>query len=150
MAAAETINPYSSGVAADKQIPLRWYFPEVDPGHRPLGARVLVQVRRVKQKSKGGILLAPDTKSTEVWNTQVGKVILLGPIAFCNRDTGEPWSEGRWAQVGDYIRVPRWGGDRWSVEVPGEEEPALFTIINDHEIMALVTMDPRDVRSYIL
>ena len=23
------------------------------------------------------------------------------------------WPEGSWCEVGDYIRVPKWGGDRW-------------------------------------
>ncbi len=145
----ERVDPYGAGVHMSTDVPLEWYWPAVDPGHQPLGARVLVQVRRVKERSKGGLVLVTDTKDTEIWNTQVGKVIAVGPLAFRNRETNEYWPEGVWAQVGEFVRIPRYSGDRWSLPVPGEDEPALFTIINDHEIIAKVTMDPRLVRAYI-
>jgi hypothetical protein len=64
----------------------------------------------------------------------------------------EPWPEGAWCEVGDYIRVPKWGGDRWEVEVTGEddfEDPALFMILNDHEVIAKVTGDPLEMRAFI-
>jgi hypothetical protein len=54
--------------------------------------------------------------------------------------------------VGDYIRVPKWGGDRWEVPVPGEdemEEKALFMILNDHEVIATVTCNPLLMRAFI-
>jgi hypothetical protein len=54
--------------------------------------------------------------------------------------------------VGDYIRVPKWGGDRWEVKVPGEdqnEDPALFMIINDHEVIAKITGNPLDTRAFL-
>lgn len=146
--AAETVNPYSTGVL-DEETPLDWYFPKADPLHRPLGQRVLVQVRRVKEKSKGGIILATDTKDTEMWNTQVARVIELGPLAFRNRESLQPWSEGLWAKPGDFVRIPRWAGDRWSVEVGKDEPHALFVMVNDHEIIAQITGDPRKVRAFI-
>jgi len=125
-------------------------FPSVDPGVRPLGARILVQIKTTKKTSKGGILLVEDSKETEKWNTQVAKVIQLGPLAFCNRTTGEPWTEGMWAKPGDFVRVPRWGGDRFEVAVEGAEEPALFVVFNDHEIIAQITCDPLTVKNFFL
>ena len=56
-------------------------FPNTDPGVRPFGSRVLVQFRQAKMKTKGGIILAGETRDTEVWNTQVAKVVALGPLA---------------------------------------------------------------------
>jgi co-chaperonin GroES (HSP10) len=82
----------------------------------------------------------------------VAKVVAIGPIAFCHRDTMQPWPEGSWVSVGDYIRVPKWGGDRWEVKIPGEddlEDPALFMILNDHEVIAKVTGDPLAMRAFI-
>ena len=128
-------------------------FPAVDPGAKPLGARVLVQLRRTKDRSsKSGIILVKETKEAEKWNNMVAKVIELGPLAFKKRDTMEPWPEGSWCEVGDYIRVPKWGGDRWEVPVPGEdamEEKALFMILNDHEVIAKVTCNPLLMRAFI-
>lgn len=116
------MNEPVAGESAD----LRDAFPAVDPGAKPLGARILVQLRRTKKKTTGaGIILVEETREAEKWNNMVAKVIEIGPLAFKKRDTMEPWPEGSWCEVGDYLRVPKWGGDRWEVKVPGEEEPAL-------------------------
>jgi co-chaperonin GroES (HSP10) len=125
---------------------IAWAFPSVDPGAEPLGGRILVQLRRAKKKAtSAGIILVEETKETEKWNNMVAKVLMVGPLAFKNRDTMQGWPEGSWCKVGDYIRVPKWGGDRWEVKVPGEDEmedPALFMVLNDHEVIAKVTGDP--------
>ena len=129
---------------------IAWAFPSVDPGAKPLGGRILVQLRRTKKKAtSAGIILVEETKETEKWQNMVAKVIEIGPLAFKNRDTMQGWPEGSWCEVGDYIRVPKWGGDRWEVEVGDEEEKALFMILNDHEIIAKVTGDPLQMRAFV-
>jgi len=141
-----------STVAGDSA-DLREAFPAVDPGAKPLGARVLVQLRRTKKTvTSMGILLVSETKETEKWQNMVAKVIEIGPLAFKKRDTMEPWPEGSWCEVGDYLRVPKWGGDRWEVPVPNEsseEDPALFMVLNDHEIIAKLTGDPLAMKAFI-
>lgn len=129
-------------------------FPAVDPGCQPLGGRVLVQFKQVPKKTtESGIILVEDTKETEKWNTQVAKVISLGSLAFKKRDTMEDWPEGVWAKVGDFVRVPKWGGDRWEVPygevVNGEQDMALFSVFNDHELISLVTGDPLKVKAFL-
>jgi len=127
-------------------------FPKVDPLMAPYGGRVLVQLRAVKEKiTSSGILIPEETKETEKWNTMIGKVLAVGPLAFKKRDTMEPWPEGVWCQVGEYVRVPNWGGDRWEVdfEQDGAKGKALFTFFNDHEIIGRVTGDPRDIKAFI-
>ena len=132
---------------------LRDAFPAVDPGAKPLGARVLVQLRRTKKTTTAsGIILVEETRETEKWQNMVAKVIELGPIAFKKRDTMEPWVEGIWCEVGDYIRVPKWGGDRWEVSLPDAEkgdDPVLFMVLNDHEVIAKITGDPLAVKAFI-
>lgn len=132
---------------------LAWAFPSVEPGAKPLGGRILVQLRRTKKKTTAaGIILVQETKDTEKWNNMVAKVIEIGPLAFRHRESMQPWPEGSWCVPGDYIRVPKWGGDRWEVRVPGEddlEDPALFMILNDHEVIAKVTGDPLAMRAFI-
>jgi co-chaperonin GroES (HSP10) len=133
-----------------EEMTLEEAFPVVDPGAKPLGARILVQLRRAKKKmTSSGILLVEETRETEKWNNMVAKVIEIGPLAFRQRDTMAPWPEGSWCEVGDYLRVPKWGGDRWEVEVPGEEDPALFMVLNDHEVIAKITGDPLKVRAFV-
>lgn len=129
---------------------LRDAFPAVDPGAKPLGARILVQLRRTKQKAtSAGIILVEETRETEKWNNMVAKVIEIGPLAFKKRDTMEPWPEGSWCEVGDYLRVPKWGGDRWEVELPGEDDPVLFMVLNDHEVIAKITGNPLNVKAFV-
>ena len=132
---------------------MAWAFPSVDPGAKPLGGRVMVQIRRSKKRTtKAGIVLVEETKETEKWNTQIGKVVDMGALAFRKRDSMQPWPEGAWCQIGDFIRVPKWGGDRWEVKVPGEdhsEDPALFMIINDHEVIGKITGNPLETRAFL-
>jgi co-chaperonin GroES (HSP10) len=128
-------------------------FPVIDPLMAPYGARILVQLRAVKEKvSSAGIFIPQETKETEKWNTQVGKIISIGPLAFKKRESMEPWPEGAWAQVGDFVRVPKWGGDRWEIDFKdeqGAEGKCLFTFFNDHELIGKVTGDPRDIKAFI-
>jgi len=113
-------------------------FPEVDPGIHPLGTRILVQLRTVSTKTASGIILHDDTKAFNKVNTQLGRVLRIGPIAFRNRETGQLWPEGVWAKPGDYIRVPRYGGDRFERKITDSSDNALFAIFQDHEIVAKV------------
>ena len=133
-----------AGNAAD----LQEAFPVVDPGAIPLGARVLVQLRKAKRKLKSGILLPEETRDTERAQNPVAKVVALGPLAFKKRDTMEPWVEGIWCDVGDYLRVPKWTGDRWLVP-HGDEEKVEFMVLNDHEVIAKITGNPLEVRAFI-
>jgi co-chaperonin GroES (HSP10) len=138
---------------ASNEAELAWAFPSVEPGAKPLGGRILVQLRRTNKKAtSAGIILVEETKENEKWNNMVAKVIEIGPLAFKHRDTMLAWPEGSWCVAGDYIRVPKWGGDRWEVKVPGEnsyEDPALFMILNDHEVIAKVTGDPLAMKVFL-
>ena len=76
----------------------------------------------------------------------------MGPIAFKKRDSNEDWPEGAWCEVGDYVRVIRWGGDRWEVDYideKGLKGKALFTFFNDHELIGKITGDPRAIKAFI-
>lgn len=125
-------------------------FPDVDPGVVPLGGRVLVQMRRTAKKTKGGLIIVEETAETVKWNQQVGRVVALGALAFRNRETLESWKEGAWVKVGDFVRVPRWNGDRIEVKIKDSNEPVTFVVFNDHELISKVTGDPLQQRAYIL
>jgi len=122
-------------------------FPSADANLIPPGSKVLVQIRTPKKKSAGGIILTDDTQDTEMWNSQVGKVIAVGPMAFKNRDTMEPWPEGAWCAVGDYIRVPKYGHDKWLVRLK-DGGYAVFQTIRDLDVGGQVP-DPLAVVGYI-
>lgn len=100
--------------------------------------------------SSGGIALTEDTQDFEQGQTSIGKVISMGPLAFRDRDTMEPWPEGVWASIGDFIRVPRHGGDKWDIKFgDGVDDYARFSIIRDREVIALITADPLSFKDYV-
>jgi len=123
-------------------------FPQADPGIIPNGSRVLVQIRTPRTKTASGIIIDSGSRETEKWNTQVGRVVTIGALAFKNRDTMKEWPEGSWCAPGDYVRVPKYGGDRWEVPAPNGET-ALFVIFNDLDIIGQVTGDPLAIRAFI-
>ena len=123
-------------------------FPKVDPGIKPFGSRVLVQVRRAKRKTKGGIILADEARDTEQWNTQVARVVAMGPLAFKKRDTLEPWPEGNWVEIGSFVRAPKYGGDRWGVTYEDGEE-IIFVLVNDLDLLGLVTGAPLAMKAFL-
>ena len=123
-------------------------FPVAEPGIQPFGSRVLVQIRSPKQKTASGIIIDRGSKDTEKWNTQVGKILAVGPLAFKNRNTMESWPEGSWCKAGDYVRVAKYGGDRWEVPL-ADGESALYVIFNDLDIIGQVIGDPLLIRAFI-
>lgn len=144
-----TVNPYADGQDASGQ-DMADAFPDIDPEFEPFGSKILVQLRRVMSVSKGGIHLVTESKETESWNLQVGKIIKIGPLAFMNRKTGEAWPEGQWAKVGDFVRFPRWNGDRLTVPLQdGRGDPVTVLILDDHNLFGAYTGNPLKVRSFI-
>lgn len=125
-------------------------WPDVDPGIKPFGSLVLVQLRSAKEITDGGIALAKETREAVQWNQQVGKVRAVGPLAFKSRDTQKPWPEGEWCQVGNFVRVPKYGGDKWERPIAkNSEDTALFLLVKDLDLLGAVTCDPRDIIAFI-
>lgn len=122
-------------------------FPQCDPGVKPLGSRVLVQIRTPEERSKGGIILSTSDKETQLWNTSVAKVVAIGSLAFRNRNTQDLWPEGSWCSPGDYVRVPKYGGDRFTTENESGQI-AHWALYNDLDMIALVTSDPLAARAF--
>lgn len=136
-------------------------FPEVNPLCAALGNQVLVQMRRAKQRTAGGVILVNESKDMDESMIRVARVLELGPIAYKNRDSFAPWPEGAWVKVGDYVRVPSYAGvDSWRIFLKNEkciirgeerEFPAYvkFALFNDYDIKARIKGDPLAVVDYV-
>lgn len=122
-------------------------FPDVDPGHKPYGTRVLLQLRSARERSKGGIIITSGDQEVEKWNTQVGLVRAIGPVAFVNRDTLQEWPEKAWCKVGTFVRIPKFNQDRW--EVKRADHSVLFMLVKDVDLLAEVTGNPLEVKAFI-
>jgi co-chaperonin GroES (HSP10) len=113
-------------------------FPDIDPGIDVAGDRVLVQLRREKTTSKGGIILVDETKATLRFNETVAKVKQIGSLAYKSPDTLEPWPEGPWCNVGDLVRTIKYGGDRFVVNPDDGGAPVVFITIQAREIISKI------------
>lgn len=114
-------------------------FPELHPGEWPVGPRILIQLPTIREKTQGGIVLVEETREVNKVTTQVGKVISVGQIAFCDRSTGARWPEGVWARVGDLVRVPKYVGTRIEREIPDTKDIATYLIVDDHQVVSIVS-----------
>ena len=143
------INAYGRGLdVSDKD--LDEMFPEIDPEFKPFGHRVVVQIRRVVNKTSSGIILSMGTQDEEKYNGQVAKLVSVGPLAFKKRGSGEEWPEGVWAKPGEFVKVPRWGGDRWTIDLRDGLEPVMMAILSDGDLIGAYTGDVRKVRSHLM
>lgn len=131
-------------------------FPDVDPNHEPMGSDVLLQVRVAKRttgnkirKADGSeveLELPEEVRATIQANTQVAKIVAVGPLAFKNRNTGLSWPEGAWAAVGDYVKIPKYGGERW--EVKHGDGVVMFVQFRDLDLKGRIPR-PLDVIAYV-
>lgn len=120
-------------------------FPEVDCGIKPLGNRILVQIRLPKTKTKSGLILTSDTSDDTYRNEQTAKVIKIGAGAFRFPTTGEVWPVGVPFAEGAFVRVPLHGGDNhW---VGNGEDLVLFKTFKDYEIIGLIEGSPLDIKT---
>lgn len=145
----EVVNPYGQGLSVEHKS-IDELFPPIDPEFTPFGHRVVVQIRRVVNKTSSGIILSTGAKEEEAYNGTVAKLISVGPLAFKKRTTGEEWPEGTWAKPGDYVKVPRWGGDRWSINLNDGLEPVMLAVLSDADLIGAYTGDIMRVRSHLL
>ena len=114
-------------------------FPGIDTGIEVAGDRVLVQLRREKTTSKGGIILVDETKQTLRFNETVAKVVQSGPLAYKNLDTDlTDWPEGPWCKVGDLVRTIKYGGDRFVVNPDDGGAPVVFITLQAREIISRI------------
>lgn len=113
-------------------------FPQMDPGIEVAGDRILVQLRRPKTASKGGIILVDETTQTLKFNETVAKVIQVGPLAYKSPDDLSPWPEGPWCKEGDLVRTIKYGGDRFVVDAGDEGAPVVFITIQAREVISRI------------
>jgi co-chaperonin GroES (HSP10) len=131
-------------------------FPDVDPNHEPFGSDVLLQIRVAKETTGNKIkrddgtevelVLPEEVRITIQANTQVAKIVAVGPLAFKNRNTGQQWPEGAWAGVGDFVKIPKYGGERW--EVKHGDGVVMFVQFRDLDLKGRVPR-PLDLVAYI-
>ena len=102
---------------------------------QPTGWRMLVLPFRMKETTKGGVLLGTETIDRQQVASQCGNVLAMGPDCY---NDPKRFSDGPWCKVGDWVVFARYAGSR--IEIEGGE----VRLLNDDEILATV-QDPTDI-----
>lgn len=135
-------------LSTSEQEALASAFPPVNPGFIPNGNRVLVQLRSAVTVTKGGIHLTGESIDAQLYEEQIGRVVAMGGATFRNPANMEPWAEGEWFSVGDYVRVPKFGGDKtWTIQDGNQK--TLFVVFRDYDIIGTIFGNPLDIKGYI-
>ena len=102
---------------------------------QPTGWRLLVLPFKMKEKTKGGIVLAETTLERQQVASQCGLVLAMG--SQCYRDK-ERYPEGPWCKVNDWVMFARYAGSR--IKIDGGE----IRLLNDDEVLAKLD-SPEDI-----
>ena len=102
---------------------------------RPTGWRMLVLPFKMKEKTKGGVILAEDTLERQQVASQVGLVMAMGPQCYKGK---ERYPEGPWCKEKDWVMFARYAGSR--IKIEGGE----MRLLNDDEVLATID-SPEDI-----
>ena len=102
---------------------------------KPTGWRLLVLPFKMKDKTKGGIVLAETTLERQQVASQGGLVMAMGPQCYQDK---ERYPEGRWCKEKDWIMFARYAGSR--IKIDGGE----MRLLNDDEVLATID-SPEDI-----
>ena len=102
---------------------------------RPTGWRMLVLPFKMKETTKGGLVLAETTLERQQVASQVGLVMAMGPQCYTDK---ERYPEGPWCKEKDWIMFARYAGSR--IKIEGGE----MRLLNDDEVLATID-SPEDI-----
>ena len=100
----------------------------------PTGWRLLVLPFKMKEKTKGGLLLGQETLERQQVGSNCGMVLKTGPHCYDK----ERYPEGPWCKKGDWVIFARYAGSR--IQIDGGE----VRLLNDDEILATIE-NPEDI-----
>jgi chaperonin GroES len=101
---------------------------------KPTGWRLLVLPFKMKEKTKGGIIMSDMTIEKQQVASQCGLVVALGDQCYDK----ERYPEGPWCKKGDWVVFARYAGSR--IQIDGGE----VRLLNDDEILATIE-NPEDI-----
>ena len=79
----------------------------------PTGWRLLVMPFRVKEETKGGIIIAQETLDRARTAVQVGYVLKMGDLCYKDEDK---FQTGPWCKEKDWVIFARYAGSRMEID----------------------------------
>jgi chaperonin GroES len=107
---------------------------ESDKLPKPTGWRMLLLPFKMKEKTKGGLILGQETLEKQQVASQCGLVLAMGPHCYDK----EKFPEGPWCKKGDWVVFARYAGSR--IQIDGGE----VRLLNDDEVLATIE-NPEDI-----
>ena len=102
---------------------------------KPTGWRLLVLPFKMKEKTKGGLVLAETTLEKQQVASQVGLVMAMGPDCYKDK---ERYPDGPWCKVKDWVMFARYAGSR--IKIDGGE----MRLPMGYEVLATID-SPEDI-----
>ena len=100
----------------------------------PSGWRILVLPFTPKEKTKGGIIIAPEALDKLRIATTCGYVLKMGPLCYADKDK----YQDPWCKKGDWVIFARYAGSRLPIQ--GGE----IRLLNDDEVLGTIE-DPESL-----
>ena len=119
----------------DKQVKEETQSTSLEKLPNPTGWRLLVMPFKVKEETKGGIIIAQETLDRARVATQVGYVLKMGDLCYQDK---EKFSTGPWCKEKDWVIFARYAGSR--MEIDGGE----IRMLNDDEVLGTIS-NPEDI-----
>ena len=101
----------------------------------PTGWRMIVLPFKMKEKTKGGLVLAETTLEKQQVASQCGLVLAMGPDCYKDK---ERYPDGPWCKVNEWVMFARYAGSR--IKIDGGE----IRLLNDDEVLATID-SPEDI-----
>lgn len=99
---------------------------------KAVGYRLLLQMDKIEEVSKGGIVIARhDGGIRDQAGVEIGVVLDIGPEAYKDTGSGEPW-----VKIGDKIQVVRYSGV--NVEHVYRETGIMYRWVNDRDVLGII------------
>lgn len=108
-------------------------FPDVEPPFRPMHNFITIQERLPRTRTKSGLILSEATQDRDRIDMNIGRVAAIGPLAFYSTLTLDFVQDNARVQLGEFVRIPKFGNDR------PEESKIVWRQVPLDQISAVIT-----------
>ena len=99
-------------------------------GINPVEYKVLIEPKKVDEKTKGGIIIPDESKDREQFAQMEGALVACSPLAF----TYDDWKNANPPKPGDRVLFAKFAG----AKVTGKDGKE-YRIVNDKDIAAVLS-----------
>lgn len=108
--------------------------PETYKNWKAVGYRLLVKVKKMEERTEGGIILTERSRTQLEYSSGFGTVVDIGPLAFkafAKDNQGEPW-----CKIGDQVQFKSYSGLECTL-LDEDNDEATYRFLNDDDIIGV-------------